>query len=83
MLMNAVFLDVTTCVFCEDRHYGRKVSLVFLFSVFHLPVTANAVPSSLILFTLIIEAVLSSDTSVLTGAARCHIPEDGIIQSPL
>jgi hypothetical protein len=44
----------------------------------YLLVTANVVPSSLILVTLITEATRSSETSILTTAARRHIPEDGI-----
>jgi 1,2-phenylacetyl-CoA epoxidase catalytic subunit len=40
-------------------------------------VATNFVPSSPILVTLIKEAPLSSDTSVLTRVARRMIPEDG------
>jgi hypothetical protein len=48
-------------------------------SVHLLVVTGNVVPRSLILFTLIIEAILSSETSVLTRLRKRHILEDGIL----
>jgi hypothetical protein len=41
--------------------------------------TANAVPTSLIVFTLMMEAIISSETSILTRATRRHIQEDSII----
>jgi hypothetical protein len=43
-------------------------------------VTAN-VPSTLILSKLMIEAIHSPETSVLTRATRRHIPEDSILRS--
>jgi hypothetical protein len=58
-------------VFCDVTLCGSMVQLL---------VTANAL-KSLILSTLIMRAIRSSETSVLTRATRRHIPEDGIPHS--
>jgi hypothetical protein len=43
-------------------------------------VSANVVPSSLILVVLLMAAIGSSETLVLIRATRCHIREDGILR---
>jgi hypothetical protein len=54
--------------------------IVYLRSVLRLLVTAN-VPSLPILVTLMMEAINSSETSILSRAKRRNIPEDGIRRS--
>jgi hypothetical protein len=66
-MKNAVFWDVTPCGSSKNGRFGGN----------HLLVTADT-PSSLIPFTLMMAAIHSSETSVLTRARRRHSPEDGI-----
>jgi hypothetical protein len=53
--------------------------ILFLRSVRRLLVRANFVPTSPILVTLMMEAILSSETSVLIIATLRYILEDGIL----
>jgi hypothetical protein len=53
---------------------------VSLRSVLHLPITANVLPSSPIFVILGMEAIRSSETSVLTRATIRNIQEDGILE---
>jgi hypothetical protein len=55
--------------------------IVSLRSFLRLLVTANIVPSSLILITLMMEGLRSFETSALAAATLHQIPEDGILHS--
>jgi hypothetical protein len=53
-----------------------ELCIAFLHSVLWLLVTVNVVPTSPILVTPMMEAVCSSETTVLTRAIQRNIPED-------
>jgi hypothetical protein len=61
-------------------YYTYYAYIVFLRIMRRLLVTAN-VPSSPILVTLMMEALRSFETSVLTRSIRHNIPDDGILYS--
>jgi hypothetical protein len=57
------------------------VKRLFLCSMLLLLFTANDAHSSQILFTLMMEAIQSSETSIFTTATRSHIPDEDILHS--
>jgi hypothetical protein len=86
IMKDTVFWDITPRGSCKNRRLGGTYLLLHQSernqrdSVFQLLVTAN-VPSSLNLFTLMMEAISCSETSVLTRSTRRHIQEDDILHS--
>jgi hypothetical protein len=79
-MKTTVFWDVTPCGSCKNRCFGGTYREC---RALRLLVTTNIVPSSLILVILMMGAIRSSKTSVLTRATRRHIPEVGILHTPL
>jgi high-affinity Fe2+/Pb2+ permease len=82
-MKTAVFWDVTPCGVVLVLVLVLVLILVFLRSVRRLLVTANVVPSSPILLTMMMEALGSSETSAITRVTRRNISEEGVHQFTL
>jgi hypothetical protein len=81
-MKSAVFWYVTSCGSCMNRRFGRTYRLHHEARENKRArnVSTNVVPSSPILFTLIMKAMRSSDTSDRARATRRQIPEDGYLR---
>jgi hypothetical protein len=76
--LNYVRFEVFKVVNVKNAVYSGMWRRVVPVRALQLVVTAS-VPSSQILFTLLMEAIRSSETLVLARVTRHHITEDGIL----
>jgi hypothetical protein len=76
-MKNAVFWDVAPCSSCVNRRFGGTYRIVC-----SLQPPAYAGSSLADFFTLKMEAICSSETSVHTITTIRHIPENGILLTP-
>jgi hypothetical protein len=75
--------ELGTSVITSNRYKPRiNTTVLYYYTIAFLPallITANVVPGSPILATLVMEAIRSSETSVLTRVAVRNIREDDVL----
>jgi hypothetical protein len=88
LFKKVVFWDVAPCRSCVNRRFGgayrlhlqgRKIGERGTSCRLQPPADAGTSPADF--FTLKMEAIRSSETSVHTRSTRRHVPEDGIVHS--
>jgi hypothetical protein len=90
-MKNAIFLGVTSCSYCKNRrfggmhrlhHQGDKNMLATTLAVgLRLIVTANVVPSSHILVTLMMEVITFLRNVGFYRGTRCHVTDNTILHT--
>jgi hypothetical protein len=87
-MKNSIFCDGTPCGSCKNRHFGGRYHFIIRVTRISELGTVLAVTSNQstlqrnTMVTLMMEALLSSKTSILTRTTWRNTPEDAILPKP-